>query len=317
MWGCPKAFPYALKDLLRFRVGFRRVRGSFAFPRWGRCRGKAVTDEVLSRCVSRLCPNRCCLSVKDLIRLLRRHLPHRGRLLESASPRLIPLYAAIQSRGSFTGSMPLDSGTGPGRSPNPKVWGLGLPLHPPPPGVSGFLPVTRSAVINVVTRWARGTRGAWRDRACRGRGLPCFSCCPSTAPVFVGRGRGRDGFETMAEMMVHDHFRRWCAAGGCSYARKEASRAVPPLPRSAGFAEGSAGERLAGSRVPGAALLHPAGRGKRAVGVGADAPGRGVMGGKDRPSGVHGSGNVTSCCNTLLTFYHGTAGPNYAQTPSR
>ena len=105
----------------------------------------------------------------------------------------------------------MDSGTGPGRSPNPKVWGL--PLHPPPPGVSGFLPVTRSAVINVVTRWARGTRGAWRDRACRGRGLPCFSCRPSPAPVFVGRGRGRDGFETMAEMMVHDHFRRWCAAG--------------------------------------------------------------------------------------------------------
>ena len=34
------------------------------------------------------------------------------------------------------------------------------------------------------------------------------------APMFVGRGRGRDGFETMAEMMVHDHFRRWCAAGG-------------------------------------------------------------------------------------------------------
>jgi len=34
------------------------------------------------------------------------------------------------------------------------------------------------------------------------------------APMFVGRGRGRDSFETMAEMMVHDHFRRWCAAGG-------------------------------------------------------------------------------------------------------
>ena len=116
----------------------------------------------------------------------------------------------VRSRGPC----PWIRGPGNGRSPNPKVWGRGLPLHPPPPGVSGFLPVTRSAVKNGVTRWARGTRGAWRDRACRGRGLPCFSCCPSTAPVFVGRGRGRDSFETMAEMMVHDHFRRWCAAGG-------------------------------------------------------------------------------------------------------
>jgi hypothetical protein len=137
-----------------------------------------VPDEVPSRGVSRLCRNRRCSSDEDLIRLSRNnasifreiHLPHRGRLWESASPRLIPLYAANKSRGSFTGSMPLDSGAGPGRSPNPKVWGLGLPLHPPPPGVSGFLPVTRSAVINVVTRWARGTRGAWRDRACRGGG---------------------------------------------------------------------------------------------------------------------------------------------------
>jgi len=40
--------------------------------------------------------------------------------------------------------------------------------------------------------------------------MPSLDC----APMSVGRGRGRDSFETMAEMMVHDHFRRWCAAGG-------------------------------------------------------------------------------------------------------
>ena len=47
-----------------------------------------------------------------------------------------------------------------------------------------------------------------------GAGASMFLMPPfDRAPMFVGRGRGRDGFETMAEMMVHDHFRRWCAAG--------------------------------------------------------------------------------------------------------
>ena len=96
-----------------------------------------------------------------------------------------------------------------------KGMGVGSPPASPASGCFQFLPVTRSTVINVVTRWARGTWGAWRDRACRGRGLPCFSCRPSTAPRCSSEGgRGRDGFETIAEMMVHDHFRHWCAAGG-------------------------------------------------------------------------------------------------------
>ena len=151
-----------------------------------------------------------------------------------------------------------------------------------------------------------------------GAGASMFLMLPfDRAPMFVGRGRGRDSFETMAEMMVHDHFRRWCAAGGCSYARKEAPRAVPPLPRSAKVCGGVSGRTVAGSRVPGFARSSPGGPGKTGGEIGADAPGRGQTGGKGRFSVARGSVVVTDYRYTMLTFYHATAGPNYAHTPSR
>jgi len=122
------------------------------------------------------------------------------------------------------------------------------------------------------------------------------------APMFVGRGRGRDSFETMAEMMVHDHFRRWCAAGGRLLREKGGPAGGPAASTLRQGLRRGQRENGGGQSGPGICPVYTRRPGKTGGEIGADATGRGQTGGKGWFSVTRGGVVVTECRNTMLTI---------------
>ena len=161
---------------------------------------------------------------------------------------------------------------------------LAFPRHPRPR--HGFsVPMCASGVAPSRGRAAGTHRPFHRgEKAVPGAGAS-MSPTPSFDRASGSTGcAGAKASETIAEMMVHDHLSRWCAAGGCSYAREEAPRAVPaaasspPDLRTRGGKNGFTGSR--GSGIP-PAFTRLTGENGGGIAVGPSL--QSDMGGKGRP----------------------------------
>ena len=149
--------------------------------------------------------------------------------------------------------MPLDSGTGPGRSPNPKVRIRGAsssPASPPPAWL--FLPMCASATASSRGR-AAGVRRPFSSglkKRFRGRGFHFPHAALRPRLMFVVRGRGRDGLWDDCRNDGARSFQALVRRGRVLLRERGGPAGGPAGPTVRQSCGGGAGERWTGSRGP-------------------------------------------------------------------